>query len=35
MSLLSSKKENKIVRTDERTDGQVMCKTVFSISLLT
>ena len=31
MLLLSTKTNNKIVRTDERTDGQVVCKIVFSI----
>ena len=32
MLLLSMKKNNKIVRTDKRTDGQVVCKIVFSIT---
>ena len=32
MSLLSTRTNNKIVRTDERTDGQVVCKLVFSIT---
>ena len=32
MLLLSTKTNNKIVRTDERTDGQVVCKIVFSIT---
>ena len=32
MLLLSSKTNNKIVQTDERTDGQVVCKIVFSIT---
>ena len=29
MLLLSTKTNNKIVRTDERTDGRVLCKIVF------
>ena len=33
MLLLSMKTNNEIVRTDERTDGQVVCKIVFSITL--
>ena len=33
MLLLSTKTNNKIVRTDERTDGRVVCKIVFSITL--
>ena len=33
MLLLSTKTNNKIVRTDERTDGQVVCKIVYSITL--
>ena len=33
MLLLSTKTNNKIVRTDERTDGQAVCKIVFSITL--
>ena len=32
MLLLSTKTNNKIVRTDERTGGQVVCKIVFSIT---
>ena len=32
MLLLSTKKNNKIVRTDERTYGRVVCKIVFSIT---
>ena len=32
MLLLSPKKINKIVRTDERTYGRVVCKIVFSIT---
>ena len=32
MLLLSMKTNNKIVRTDEQTDGQVVCKIVFSIT---
>ena len=32
MLLLSMKTDNKIVRTDERTDGRVLCKNVFSIT---
>ena len=32
MLLLSTKTNNKIVRTDERTDGRVLCKIVFSIT---
>ena len=33
MILLSTKTNSKIVRTDERTDGRVLCKIVF-LSLL-
>ena len=32
MLLLSKKKNNKIVRTDERTYGRMVCKIVFSIT---
>ena len=32
MSLLSSKKKYKFIRTDEQPDGRVMCKIVFSIT---
>ena len=32
MLLLSTKKNNKIIRTDERTYGRVVCKIVFSIT---
>ena len=32
MLLLSTKTNNKIVRTDEWTDGWVVCKIVFSIT---
>ena len=32
MLLLSAKTNNKIVRTDERTLGRVVCKIVFSIT---
>ena len=32
MLLLSTKTNNKIVRTGERTDGRVLCKIVFSIT---
>ena len=32
MLLLSTKIHNKIVRTDEQTDGRVVCKIVFSIT---
>ena len=32
MLLLSKKTNNKIVRTDETTEGQVMCKFVLSIT---
>ena len=32
MLLLSTKTNNKIVRTDEQTDGRVVCKIVFSIT---
>ena len=32
MLLLSTKTNDKIVRTDEQTDGQVVCKIVFSIA---
>ena len=32
MLLLSTKTNNKIVRTDKRTDGQVVCKIVFTIT---
>ena len=32
MLLLSTKTNNKIVQTDERTDVQVVCKIVFSIT---
>ena len=32
MLLLSTKTNNKIVRTDERTDGRVVCKIYFSIT---
>ena len=32
MLLLSTKTNIKIVRTDERTDGQVVCRIVFSIT---
>ena len=32
MLLLSMKTHNKIVLTDQRTDGRVVCKVVFSIS---
>ena len=32
MLLLSTKKNNKVVRTDERTYGRVVCKIVFSIT---
>ena len=31
--LLLSTKTNKIVRTDERTDGRMVCTIVFSITL--
>ena len=31
MLLLSTKTNDKIVRTDEQTDGRVVCKIVFSI----
>ena len=33
MLLLSTKTNNKIVRTDERTEGRVVCKIVFSVTL--
>ena len=33
MLLLSTKTNNKIVRTDERTDGRVVCKLVFSYTI--
>ena len=32
MLLLSTKTNNKIVQTDERTDGLVVCKIAFSIT---
>ena len=32
MLLLSTQTNNKIVLTDERTDGQAVCKVVFSIT---
>ena len=32
MLLLSTKTNNKIVQTDERTDGRAVCKIVFSIT---
>ena len=32
MLLLGTKKNNNIVRTDERTYGRVVCKIVFSIT---
>ena len=32
MLLLSTKPNNKIIRTDKGTDGQVVCKIVFSIT---
>ena len=32
MLLPSTKTNNKIVRTDEQTDGRVVCKIVFSIT---
>ena len=32
MLLLSTNTNNKIVKTDERTDGRVVCKIVFSIT---
>ena len=32
MLLLSTKTNNKIVQTDERSDGRVVCKIVFSIT---
>ena len=32
MLLLSTKTNNKIVLTDERTDGRAVCKIVFSIT---
>ena len=34
MLLLSTKKNNKFVRTDERTYGRVVCKIVFSITFI-
>ena len=33
MLLLSTKTNNKIIRTDKRTDGRVVCKIIFSITL--
>ena len=33
MLLLSTKTNNKIVRTDERTDGRMVCKIIFSITV--
>ena len=33
MLLLSTKTNNKIIWTDERTDRQVVCKIVFSITV--
>ena len=33
MLLLSTKTNNKIVRTEKRTDGQMVCKSVFSITV--
>ena len=32
MLILSTKTNNKIVQTDERTDGRAVCKIVFSIT---